>query len=70
MRTAALFIVLPALVACASKPRPDYSADPGFGKAHLACHQQMMASSAGIGRAITPNRHIYLMCMQRKGYDV
>lgn len=71
MRNAiACLILLPALAACASKPRPDYAGDPAFRKAHLACHQQMMGASAGHGWGITPNRHVYLMCMQRKGYDV
>jgi hypothetical protein len=71
MRTAvALLIVLPVLAACASTPRPDYSGDPNFRKAHLACHQQMMGATGGIGWGITPNRHLYLMCMKDKGYDV
>jgi len=68
--TIAYLILLPALAACASKPRPDYSGDPAFRKTHLACHQQMMGASPGHGWGITPNRHVYLMCMQRKGYDV
>lgn len=52
----------------ASTPRPDYSANPDFRKAHLACHQQMMAAS-GVGWGNTPNRHQYFTCMKAKGYD-
>lgn len=64
---AAAFLFL--MGACSSAPRPNYSADPEFRKAHLACHQQMMAVS-NVGSGTTPNRHQYFMCMKAKGYDV
>jgi hypothetical protein len=67
---AALLILLPVLAACASTPRPDYSGDPDFRKAHLTCHQHMMGATGGLGWGTTPNRHLYVTCMQRKGYDV
>jgi|GEM_PF-1997144 len=45
------------------------SADENYRAAHLTCHQRMMAAST-IGHGMTPNRHLYLMCMKEKGYDV
>lgn len=57
------------MVGCAGAPGPDYSGDPKFRKAHLACHQQMMAAGS-FGWGSTPNRHQYFMCMKAKGHDV
>jgi hypothetical protein len=65
---AAVLLVLAS--GCVADPkRSEQMADPGFRSAHLACHQRMMASST-MGWGMTPNRHIYLMCMKDKGFDV
>lgn len=69
MHRYAVALVVLLACGCASGPRPDYSGDPNFRKAHLACHQQMMAAG-GMGWGNTPNRHQYFMCMKAKGYDV
>ena len=57
-------------VGCAADgKRAQQAADPAFRPAHLLCNQRMMASST-LGWGMTPNRHVYLMCMKDKGFDV
>jgi len=68
-RSFSMLVLACSVGACASTPPSDHSRDQDFKKAHLACYQQMMAVSQ-IGQGLRPNRHQYLMCMQRKGYDV
>jgi hypothetical protein len=53
----------------ADSKRVEQAADPAYRPAHLVCHQRMMASST-LGWGMTPNRHVYLMCMKGKGFDV
>jgi len=43
--------------------------DPNYRAAHLTCYQRMMAAST-VGWGMTPNRHLYMMCMKDKGFDV
>ncbi len=54
---------------CATPAQVDHPPDTEFRKAHVACYQRMMAASQ-VGQGVTPNRHLYLMCMKAKGYDV
>lgn len=68
-RIAAALLLIFAAGCAADAKRSEQMADPAFRSAHLLCHQRMMASST-VGWGMTPNRHIYLMCMKDKGFDV
>lgn len=64
-----LLVVLIGGCAGGGEPKATPTKDPNYRAAHLTCHQRMMATST-IGWGMTPNRHVYLMCMKDKGFDV
>lgn len=64
-----LLVVLIGGCAAGGDPKATPTKDQSYRAAHLACHQRMMAGST-IGWGMTPNRHIYMMCMKDKGYDI
>ena len=54
------------LSACASAPESGDPARAAYRQAHLSCDQQMRALRSGPGAF---DRHVYVTCMKRKGYD-
>lgn len=54
------------LSACASAPELADPARAAYRQAHLSCDQQMRAVRTGPGGF---DRHLYVMCMKRKGHD-